>query len=66
MKCSIFSPAIKITTGALGGNSFDLVQSIATNYFAELALSFRTNMAIISSSVNIYFSLQHFLLVSME
>lgn len=45
-----------ITAGALGGNSFDLVQSIATDNFAELALFFRTNMAIISSSIKIYFS----------
>lgn len=33
---------------------------LPTGYFAELDLSFRTNMAITSSDIKIYFNLQHF------
>lgn len=50
----------EITAEALVRNSFNLVQSAATDYFVELVLGLRTNMEIISSTIKIYFNLKIF------
>lgn len=50
----------EITAEASVRNSFNLVQSTATDYFVELVLSLRKNMEIISSTIKIYFNLQIF------
>lgn len=50
----------EITAEALVRNSFNLVQSAATDYFVELVLGLKTNMEIISSTIKIYFNLKIF------